>query len=699
MKGTSIRALSLVVLMIPVPVATAAAQGTQSFSPGGKVQETLPQGQALNKTDTIKVKLAWNGPGNPPKDCSSLPEITADPPSNNGFSFTIPAATSACAGQFKVTATQQAAGSSQTTDLKNLSIQEIQVGQTGTGSGQPGSTNATPAAQAEERPKITGISPPALFRDDLAPVVVSGVEGKFKGYTLVMFSPGSLKSDGSYSLRIKDSVLPRCGQDLSDAKVPPQSGKNCFQLYNDNSLSEGEIGFQLVDGSGDNPTTAEKDILEKLSGSQSLSLVHNGVESTSQSIHFVNASRTTPRDAALGVAAALVLLIYLLLSAGKKALAANTDERTFLLTALFLDEETKTYSLSKCQFYAWTLAAIAGYVFLAVARSVVQGSAVFPEIPEGLPGILMVSVGTGVLSAAITNSKGAKGAGEVHPTLADFITSGGVIAPDRLQFVVWTVVGIFVFLTIVFKSNLLTVQNLPPIPPGFLQLMGISSAGYLAGKLARKPGPVIKNLSVANVTLPPDSQNLPSQFAQPSGVVLVRPILTLNVKGENLAPNALVKVDGQPLRGDMYWITSPPPDPQSGFCNELNVSLNNAATYLEGKHTLTVVNLDAQAADVLFPIDPMTIVNVDLPDPAKGGQDVTVTGTNFALGDKTTAEWQDESGNPIPLKDAAGKTITPTVTVQSTTQLILDRPPSVTRSSKSKLILTTPIGLKASKTL
>lgn len=689
MKRSSMRALCLAMLLIPAPVALAADQaaGLQKFAPGDKVQENLPQGKELNTTDAIKVTLAWKSPPGLPKDCSNPPEIKADPPSNKGFSFAIPPAT--CAGQYIVSATSQAAGgNSAGEELKNLSLPEVQVAQTGTGSGQPKSTNAPPAAQAGDKPEITGISPPAFFSDDLAPVVVNGINNKFKGYTLVLFGPGSLKPDDSYSIRIKDYVLPRCATDTSATDSPPNNGKNCFQPYNDN-LSDGEIGFQLVDGSG---TAPDPEILKKFSGSRSLLLIHNGLESKPQTINFVNASRTTPRNVALGVAAALILLVYLLLSAGKKSLAANSDKRTFLLTTLFLDEETQTYSLSKCQFYAWTLAAIVGYVFMAVARSVVQGSAVFPEIPEGLPGILMISVGTGVLAATITNSRGTKGAGEVHPTLADFITSGGVVAPERLQFVVWTVVGIFTFLTIVFKSDPLTVQDLPRIPDGFLQLMGISSAGYLAGKLARKPGPVIKTLSVANITPSQNSQNLPNQFAAPGGVVLHPPILTLNLKGEYLAPNALIKVDGQPLRGDMYWITSAAPDPQSGFCNELNVSLNDAVAYLEGKHTLTLVNPDAQAADVLFPIDPMTIVSVTIPDAAPNGQDVTVTGTNFAPGSNTTAEWQDDNGKAIP-------GVVPSVTVESTTQLKLDRPAAVTPTSHSRLILTSPLGLKASKKL
>ena len=136
-----------------------------------------------------------------------------------------------------------------------------------------------------------------------------------------------------------------------------------------------------------------------------------------------------------------------------------------------------------------------GYIYLAAAKSMIQGSMAFPDIPAGLPGILLASAGTTVLAAGISNSKGNKGAGEIHPSLADFIAAGGVVAAERLQFVVWTIVGVVTFVRLVFLSDPATIDGLPQIPTGFLQLMGISSAGYLGGKLARKAGPTITAVS------------------------------------------------------------------------------------------------------------------------------------------------------------------------------------------------------------
>jgi hypothetical protein len=668
------RALYLATVLFAASVVQTPGQTnsfTQDVFPGDTVPENFTQGKGPSTTDPIKVTLTWDtSAASLPTGCSSSvnTESGAGTVTTTGFSFAAPK--SLCVGQYSITAAQQipkTGGGITSTDIPNLPVPKLQVKQTPT---------------VTEKPVVTGISPKALFRED----ELTGTDY----YSLVFFGPSSLMQGPNDSIRIRDHVLPSCdaAKRIDSSKIPI-----CFKIQPQNAGSPGgEIAFELHDGTGEigqgNPR-----VLDKLSGPQFLSFVHNGAESDPQRVLFVDATNSAPRNIAIGVAAALILLTYLLLSAGRRSLPTGTNGRTFFLTALFLDEETMTYSLSKCQFYAWTLAAILGYVFLAVSMSVIQGSAVFPDIPAGLPGILIVSVGTGVLATIITNSRGTKGAGEVHPSLADFITSGGVVAPERLQFVVWTVVGIFTFLTIVFKSNPMTVADLPRIPDGFLQLMGISSAGYLAGKLARKPGPVIKAVSVttvatasstSSITMPPPNSTLPEP---PPGFTKTYPILTLNVKGENLDPDALVKLDGQPLAKYQYWITHGTPDPQTKFCSELNVSLNNAAAYIEGTHTLTIVNNDAQAADVLFPVDGMTIVSV-LPDTsANPPTNANVTGTNFTQ--KPTAAWKDDKGNTLPVLDAD-------VTLKSATEVTVKLGTNVTPKSNWKLVLTSPVGLRVS---
>ena len=166
-------------------------------------------------------------------------------------------------------------------------------------------------------------------------------------------------------------------------------------------------------------------------------------------------------------------------------------------TMLFLDQETDTYSLSKAQFLVWTAVSLFGYVFLTLAKSLMQDTVVFSDLPENLPGIIAISAGTGVLAPAITSIKGPKGAGQLNPSAADFITTGGLVVAERFQFFVWTVLGALTFLFLIVSSDPSGIQGLPSIPAGFLQLMGISSFGYLAGKLARKPGPIINDIAAA----------------------------------------------------------------------------------------------------------------------------------------------------------------------------------------------------------
>src|SRR5262249_46161313 len=153
--------------------------------------------------------------------------------------------------------------------------------------------------------------------------------------------------------------------------------------------------------------------------------------------------------------------------------------------------ETNTYSLSKTQFYAWTAAAVFGYIYLTISRSWVQGDLTFANIPANLPGIIAVSATTTAVAVGITSAKGSKGSGELNPSLADLVSSGGVIVAERLQFFVWTIIGVIAFIALTLSIEPGHIKDLPPIPEKFLYLMGISSFGYLGGKLARKPGPVI----------------------------------------------------------------------------------------------------------------------------------------------------------------------------------------------------------------
>jgi hypothetical protein len=61
---------------------------------------------------------------------------------------------------------------------------------------------------------------------------------------------------------------------------------------------------------------------------------------------------------------------------------------------------------------------------------------------------------------------------------------------------VWTIVGVAIFLFTALQHGPEEIQALDPVPSGLLYLMGLSSLGYLGGKLARGAGPVINELSI-----------------------------------------------------------------------------------------------------------------------------------------------------------------------------------------------------------
>lgn len=298
-------------------------------------------------------------------------------------------------------------------------------------------------------------------------------------------------------------------------------------------------------------------------------------------------SRKVPALIAALFIGLIIGLIWLLLQ--RKVWTTSDGRRVSMLAAVFLEKDTNTYSLSKLQFYLWTLAALFGYVYLSVSRSLVQGKFEFADIPENLPGILLVTVSTSALAVGITNAKGPKGAGEPGPSLADFVTTGGVIAAERVQFFVWTLVGVgaFIFLTLSIEPG--RIENLPAVPERFLYLMGISSFGYLGGKMARKPGPVITQI-----------------LAETGG-------LSLQIQGSNLSPDATFKIDEQDLNPALLDKTRHPDgrpevvtkDDNPGFAKVLRLTVAKPVDKWleEGEHTFTITNPDGQKAVLAFSAD------------------------------------------------------------------------------------------------
>ncbi|HKV06571.1 MAG TPA: hypothetical protein VJ725_00440 [Thermoanaerobaculia bacterium] len=297
----------------------------------------------------------------------------------------------------------------------------------------------------------------------------------------------------------------------------------------------------------------------------------------------------------------LSLLLGLLVFAAVVVLGGRRNSQTIgrknygLISRIFIDAETETYSLSKFQFFLWTLVAVLAYLYLAISTWLVQGKLDFLEVPKGLPAIVLISAATTAIAQWTQSTKGPKGAGGLYPTMSDFVSVGGVVVPERFQFFLWTLLGAGIFLFLSFLRDPGTISELPEVPPGFLELMGISSIGYLGGKLARKPGPVIDQISPADRT--------------------VAGFLILTLTGRCLSTAATFRIrsvqNGQettPEEIPANFVTVTPKKPEEPGMDptlvkelELKIQLPNPTpAWANGKAELTLVNPDGQFATLTF---------------------------------------------------------------------------------------------------
>jgi hypothetical protein len=278
---------------------------------------------------------------------------------------------------------------------------------------------------------------------------------------------------------------------------------------------------------------------------------------------------------ALGVLALLTLLIYVLFRVFYKV--ATGQQRFNFVKMLLLEQENQTYSLSRAQFLGWLVVIIFCYLFLYYAHGFIEGKWYFPNLGNAVYAFF-ISLGTLVVAQGTSLAQGPKGAGELHPSLADLVVHGGVLALDRVQQVIWTLIalGMFVRITI---STYATASALPEIPMELVALMGLSSAGYLGGKIIRGAGPIIEDVV-------------------PSGS------LVLNVKGRQLSKDAFVWFDGAQMAKDKVEPVADDTSDPVKFAKELKLTLDMTMEgWNTGRHAITVINPDAQRADWRTPLE------------------------------------------------------------------------------------------------
>jgi len=270
------------------------------------------------------------------------------------------------------------------------------------------------------------------------------------------------------------------------------------------------------------------------------------------------------------ILAVLILFLYLLYKLFYRV--PEGQPRYTFLTMLMLEQENQTYSLSRAQFLGWMTVIIWSYLFLYYAHGFIEQDWSYPNLGNSIYAF-MISLGTLVASQAASSSQGVKGAGEVHPSLADLVVHGGVLALDRVQQVVWTLIALGMFIRITV-STYATSSALPDIPPELLGLMGLSAVGYLGGKLVRGAGPVIQQVTVT------------------AGSVI------LNIRGLHISKDAFFWLDGVQQAKEKITVKADDPDDPLKFAKEIEITLDiTLDDWYSKDHAITVVNTDAQRAD------------------------------------------------------------------------------------------------------
>ncbi|HWP06899.1 MAG TPA: hypothetical protein VNN72_14200, partial [Polyangiaceae bacterium] len=359
--------------------------------------------------------------------------------------------------------------------------------------------------------KLESVKPTIVYpddpdkREDKHPLVFTGegLGGRVRDYALLV--------DGA-EVRLCESTDNECGEHAAGTEDACCKGPRA-RFVSDHQLE--------IDGPFTGPDG------RALEGEHLLSLRAGDMTSKPPfKVAFTPHTVAKIRNIALGSTFAILLAMIGLVATGARK--HYVGSKVLIGRAFLIDAESDTYSLSKFQFYLWSVAALLAYTYLTLSRCLVQGKLDIADIPKNLPMILGVSASTAVLSIGIGKVRGPKAAGVLHPSFADLLSTGGVVSPERFQLLLWTIVAVASFVLSVLKVDPMVLNDLPAVPDGLLALSGVSSAAYLGGKYARGPGPVIDDVLV---------KAREDEF----------PGFEVTVVGSYLSLDASFEVDGQPI--------------------------------------------------------------------------------------------------------------------------------------------------------
>ena len=209
--------------------------------------------------------------------------------------------------------------------------------------------------------------------------------------------------------------------------------------------------------------------------------------------------------------------------------------------------ENENYNASLVQMIVFTMLTVFAYTTVFAARALGEGGSLIPtanewlKVPSNLLILMGISVGTAVASRAIrvqqaaTESSSADANGSGADDRSSLTTdSKGKTDLVKIQMLIWTVIAVVVYLTILsrFMVNgcyLLKPtgacapdwgSSLPDIDSAFMVLLGVSQGGYVINKLS-KDSPkdndsksnqgteqIDKPKSITNISIKPTSANL-----------------------------------------------------------------------------------------------------------------------------------------------------------------------------------------------
>jgi hypothetical protein len=255
------------------------------------------------------------------------------------------------------------------------------------------------------------------------------------------------------------------------------------------------------------------------------------------------------------------------------------------LWACLYEPANQTLSLSRFQFLWWLGCFVFAYLFLAWGHFFIDARPALPSFSDSLYAF-GISLGTLVAAQLTTSTRGVKGAGARHPSWSDLFISGGAVALDRVQQLVWTLLAGLGFVAITLQMYYRSMV-LPDIPEQLIALMGLSSLGYLGGKLARKPGPVIQKVlwDPASHVLRIEGMQLSSKATVTIGPPPGAPAGTLPYQP---AREQIVTPDGQPATADGSVSALVVSNPSEGT-QLLDAQLAGAAPDAVGNRTLHIV--------------------------------------------------------------------------------------------------------------